>query len=455
MRTILRRPDFRLLFGGLLASMTAESILLLALAIWVKDLTGSNGLAGATIFAVIAPMTLAPLVGWVVDRYPRRPFFVAANVLTAALLAPLFTVRDAGDVWVVYLVAALYGLSSITLGAALSGLIREMVPVELLADANGVLQTVRQGIRLVGPLVGAALYAALGGWVLAGIGMVGFLTAAAVVTALPTPQRLPPPVRLRWPAELGAGLRHLAGEPALRRALLGYGLGSLVMGFSESLIFAYVDQGLHRDAAFVGVLVTVQGVGGLLGGLCSPTLVRRLGEVGTLAAGVAFFSPAALALAFPDLWLGFAAVLLAGVSLPLTMVGLHTLIQRRTPPSLVGRVAAATQAMVSGPQAVSIGAGALLVGFVDYRLLFALVGVATLAAGSYLWRGRHLSAPGGARPPTPPTRPTLPAPRRPAEDADRSGLPAPTDSGHPFPNTTSGRPGWGGRAPRMNRKIRR
>ncbi|MEH1168021.1 MFS transporter [Micromonospora sp. CPCC 205539] len=419
MRTVLRRPDFRLLFCGLLASMTAESILLLALAIWVKDLTGSNGLAGGTIFAVVAPMTLAPLVGWFVDRYPRRPFFVAANLVTAALLTPLFTVRDAADVWLVYLVAALYGLSSITLSAALSGLIRQLVPVELLAEANGVLQTVRQGLRLIGPLAGAALYAAIGGWALAGVGMVGFLTAAAVVTALPTPQSAPPTVRLRWPAELGAGLRHLAGEPALRRVLLGYGLGSLVMGFTESLIFAYVDQGLDRDAAFVGVLVTVQGVGGLLGALCSPTLIRRLGEVGTLAAGVAFFGPAALALAYPDIRLGFAAVLLAGVSIPLTMVGLHTLIQRRTPPGLVGRVAAATSAVVSGPQAFSIGAGALLVGLLDYRALFALVGVATLAAGGYLWRGRHLSAPSGARPPTPPTRPILPAPRRPVEVADR------------------------------------
>ncbi|WP_446211268.1 MFS transporter [Micromonospora sp. IBSANI012] len=406
MRTVLRRPDFRLLFGALLASMAAESILLLALAIWVKDLTGSDGLAGATIFAIIAPMTLAPLVGWVVDRYRRRPFFVAANLGTAMLLTPLFAVRDRADVWIIYVVAALYGLSYLTLSATLSGLIRQLVPSELLADANGALQTVRQGLRLGGPLAGAALYAAVGGWLLATLAMVGFVTAAAVVGLLRVAETEPAAATLRWPAELGAGLRHLAGEPALRRALLGYGLGSLVMGFSESLIFAYVDQGLDRDAAFVGVLVTVQGVGGLVGGLLSPAVVRRTGEVGALAAGVTFFGPAALALAWPDLRLGVLALLLAGVSLPLTMVGLATLIQRRTPPRLLGRVAAASEALVSGPQACSIGAGALLVGVFDYRLLFVLVGVVTTAAGAWLWRGRRLSPPPGTPAP-------VPSPRRP------------------------------------------
>ncbi|MEO3780646.1 MFS transporter [Micromonospora sp. B11E3] len=393
MRTVLRRPDFRLLFGALVASMAAESILLLALAIWVKDLTGSDGLAGATIFAIVAPMVLAPLVGWAVDRYPRRPLFVAANLATAALLTPLFTISDSGDVWLVYVVAALYGLSYLTVSALLSGLIRQLVPGELLADANGALQTVRQALRLVGPLAGAALYAAVGGWLLAALAMTGFGTAAAVVALLRVPETPPAGADLRWPAELGAGLRHLVGEPALRRALLGYGLGSLVMGFTESLIFAYVDQGLRRDAAFVGVLVAVQGVGGLVGGLLSADLVRRAGEVGVLAAGVMLFGPAALALAYPRLWLGVAALLLAGLSLPLIMVGLNTLIQRRTPAGLLGRVAAASEAVVSGPQAVSIGGGALLVGVFDYRLLFVLVGVATTAAGAFLWRGRRLSAP--------------------------------------------------------------
>ncbi|MEH0843914.1 MFS transporter [Micromonospora sp. CPCC 205711] len=412
MRTVLRRPDFRLLFVALLASMAAESILLLALAIWVKDLTGSDGLAGATIFAIIAPMTLAPLVGWVVDRYPRRPFFVAANLGTALLLTPLFAVAGRADVWIIYVVAGLYGLSYLTLSAALSGLIRQLVPSELLAEANGALQTVRQGLRLGGPLAGAALYAAVGGWLLATLAMTGFVMAAAVVGLLRVSEQEPLPAALRWPAELGAGLRHLAGEPALRRALLGYGLGSLVMGFSESLIFAYVDQGLHRDAAFVGVLVTVQGVGGLVGGLFSPAVVRRTGELGALAVGVTFFGPAALALSWPDLRLGVLALLLAGVSLPLTMVGLTTLIQRRTPPALLGRVTAASEALVSGPQAVSIGTGALLVGVLDYRLLFLVVGVVTTGAGAWLWRGRGLSPPLPTAARTPLPTP-IPSPRRP------------------------------------------
>ncbi|TDC49227.1 MFS transporter [Micromonospora sp. KC207] len=420
MRTVLGRPDFRLLFGALLTSMAAESILLLALAIWVKDLTGSDGLAGATIFAIIAPMVLAPLIGWAVDRHPRRPFFVAANLTTAALLTPLFTVSEAGDVWVIYVVAGLYGLSYLTLSAALAGLIRHMVPVELLADANGALQTVRQGLRLVGPLAGAALYAAVGGWLLTGLAMVGFITAAAVVALLRTPEAAPGGGGSRWTAELGAGLRHLASEPALRRALLGYGLGSLVMGFTESLIFAYVDQGLRRDAAFVGVLVTVQGLGGLVGGLFSAALVRRAGEVGALATGVTLFGPAALALAYPSVWLGFAALLLAGLSLPLITVGLNTLIQRRTPAGLLGRVVAASEALVSGPQAISIGAGALLVGVFDYRLLFVLVGVVTTAAGAFLWRGRQLSAP------TVSAVPHIPLQRRAAESEPEQRVAHPT-----------------------------
>lgn len=399
MTAVLRRPEFRLLFAGMVASMIAESILLLALAIWVKDLTGSDGLAGATFFAMTAPMVLAPLVGWAIDRVSRRPLFVALNVLTAALLTPLFAIHDGADVWLVYVVGVLYGLSYIATAATVTALVQELVPADLLPDANSVLQTVKQGLRLVGPLLGAGLYTALGGRALTVVCVAGFLAAAAVGLALRVrrePMEPVGPVELvgaGWAGEVVAGVRHLVGEPALRRLLVGSVLTMVALGVGESLYFAYVDRGLGRGPAFLGVLVSIQGIGGLLGGLASAAVVRRLGELSTVALGVALFAAGSLALVRPALWLAVPALVLLGLGLPVTIVGTTTLLQRRTPAHVMGRASAALDALVSGPQSIAIGLGAVLVGVVDYRLLFGLIGAVMAVVAGYLRLGRRLAPP--------------------------------------------------------------
>ncbi|MGC5019465.1 MFS transporter [Micromonospora sp. DT47] len=421
MRQLLRRPDFRLLLVALTVSMVAESVLILALGIWVKDLTGSDGLAGATFVALTAPMVLAPLVGWVVDRAPRRSLFVVLNVVTAVLLAPLLTVTDGGRLWIVYAVAAGYGLSYIALGATVTALVQELVPTELLPDANGAVQTVKQGLRLAGPLLGAGLYVLLGGSLLAAACALGFLTAGGVGLLLRTAQATgtpdpvdasptdPPHVPSAGPVPadaggdraggvLGAGVRHLAGEPALRRVLIAAVVATVALGLGETLWFAYVDSGLGREPAFLGVLVSLQGVGGLLGGVASAALVRRFGELTTVAFGVVAFAAGSVALTRPALGLAVASSLLIGAGLPVAMVGTMTLVQRRTPAHLTGRVSASLDALVSGPQAVAIGVGAVLVGLVDYRVLYGVIGALLAAVAGYLVAGRRLTAPDPGQP---------------------------------------------------------
>ncbi|SBT40036.1 MFS transporter [Micromonospora narathiwatensis] len=432
MRQLLRRPDFRRFFLALTVSMIAESVLLLALAVWVKELTGSDGLAGATFVALTAPMVLAPLVGWVVDRAHRRTLFVALNAVTAALLLPLLAVHDDSRLWIIYAVAAGYGLSYIALGATVTALVQELVPAHLLPDANGASQTVKQGLRLAGPLLGAGLYVLLGGPALAGACALGFLLAGAIgltlrtapapveddravvggdpgttPTGAATPRGTAAGATTGGRGALVAGLRHLVAEPALRRALVAVVVATVGLGFGETLWFAYVDQGLGRQPAFLGVLVSVQGIGGLVGGIGSAALVRRFGELGTLALGVAALAAGTLAMVRPGLVLAFVGIMLIGLGLPMSMVGTMTLMQRRTPPELVGRVSAALDALASGPQAVAIGAGALLVGLVDYRLLYAAIGVLLLVAAGYLLTGRRLTTPAA---PAPATAPAEPAP---------------------------------------------
>ncbi|GAB3986093.1 MFS transporter [Actinoallomurus acanthiterrae] len=393
MRAVFRVPTFRLLFAGLAASMVGDALLMLVYAIWVKSLTGSNGAAGLVVLFISVPYVLAPLGGRLVDRFRRRPFLVVANLASALMLLPLFAVRDAADVWIIYTVAALYGISSVTIAAALSGLLKELLADDLLADANGTLQTVREGLRLGGPLAGAALFAALGGAAVAAIDAVTFLVAAVAIARMRVHEEPPAPSGPYWLRELTTGLSHIRTEAALRRMTIATAIGFLVVGINESVLFAVVGQGLHRPPEFIGVLASAQGVGAIAGGLWSGRLTRGVGELAAIAIGMAAFGLGDALYVFPWLPVVLLGRVVGGLGLTMMVTGFTTVIQRRTPGPLIGRVSTAAEALISGPQTISIAAGAALVSVVDYRLLLVVVTIGMFTAAAYLWRARRLTAP--------------------------------------------------------------
>jgi len=376
MRAAFAIPAFRKLFVALAATMVADSVLLLTFGIWVKSLTGSSGAAGLTLFWVAAPSAIAPVLGWVVDQFPRRGFLIAGYPVAALSLLPLALVHDASRVWIIYVVACAYGVALVMLPGAVTGLLKLIVPEETLVHANASTSSFREGMRLFGPLGGATLYAAFGMDSVVILVICAYAVAVATMLTLRVDGDIVHPPEMHWRKEFVAGLAHVHHDKVLWYPLLGIAGTIFAFGFIESLIYAIADA-FDKPPTFVAVIVTVQGIGALAGGLTSGMIITRIGHIRAIVLSLFLFVISlGLMAAAPSILVVLAAAIPVGFGLPVLIVAINTLIQIRTPHRLMARVSTTSDAMVGIPQVVAIGVGAGLVAVVPFRIM--LTGMAVL-----------------------------------------------------------------------------
>jgi MFS family permease len=424
MRNLLRIRNVRIYLFGDVISTLGDNALWLAMAIWMKELTGSSAWAGLVIFCFTLGSLFAPLGGVLADRFPRRPLLICANLLAAAVVLLILLVHGRDMMWLVYLVMFGYGVIGAATGPAQTALLPQIVSEDLLAEANGLQQTLTQGLRLVTPLVGAGLFAWVGGGVVATIDAATFGVAVLSLLALrvnePAPGLAPvdtgtsPDIDAGTGdidagtgddvtagvggGQLSAGFRFLAGEPVLRSITVALALVLLAMGFTESAGFSVVTVGLHHSASFVGVLMTVQGIGAVAGGLLAAPLLGRMTEPMLTGLGLCTAAAAVLLLTLPNLATALVAMVLAGLVGPWVSVAAITALQRRTPPAVLGRVAGAFQLALTIPQLTSIGLGAALIAVVNYRVLLVAIAVVAAIAVVYLFATPETRRPAPAEP---------------------------------------------------------
>jgi MFS family permease len=383
-RALFRDRDARLLLIGQGLSLFGDRAMYLVLGIWVKSLTGSNAQAGLVFFVLAIPGLVAPAFGLLVDRVRKRPLMIATDLAIAVVLGALFFVHDRSDVWIIYAVTFLYGAAGFLFTSGQSALLHLMLPEERLSDANAVLQTASEGSRLIAPLVGAGLYAAVGGQSVAALDAATFLASAVCLAALGLKEVRPLAPEHHLLTQLVAGIAHIAHRPGLRRIVLTVAAALLVVGFAETAIFAVLQKGIHRPPAFLGVLSAAQGVGAIAGALVAAKLIRSAGDARTVAIGILLFGFGDAFFLVPNVAAVMIGIVIAGAGLSFAVVGFGTAIQLRTPGELQGRVYSAADTVVGTPQTVSIGLGAAIVALVDYRVSIAAMAVVCALCGGYL-----------------------------------------------------------------------
>ena len=251
-------------------------------------------------------------------------------------------------------------------------------------------------------MAGAALFALGSGRMVALVDAASFVVAALVIWAIRVDEQRPDRVPMHWATEVAEGARHIRRTPLLLHPTVALALCLLVLGFSESAVYAVVEA-FDQPVEFVGPLLSVQGVGAITAGVLVSRVTRRLGEPRTLVVGLLVLAAGlGVITAAHAVWQLLLGTAVLGAGIPLLIVAYTTILQKQTPGHLMGRVSTTTEVLTTTPQALSIALGALLVSVWDFRVIFAAMVTGTLLGAAYLLialRGRMpLPVPGGAGP---------------------------------------------------------
>ncbi|MEU5564286.1 MFS transporter [Micromonospora musae] len=375
-----------------LLSGLGGSAMNLATGIWILDLTGSAGLAALGGLFLYGPQVAGPWLGGVLDRVPRRALLIATNLGLAPVVLSLLAVRGSGQAWLLFAVAAGYGISYLLIGAGETALLPSALSAADLAQVNGWRSSAQEGMKLISPAVGAGLYAWHGGQAVAVL-CAGMPVLVAALYAALRPTRAPDVRTAEQRGGARAAFRVLFGHRATR-VTVGLAAASIAMsGFATAAGYAIVTDELNLPSTFLGVLLGAQGAGSIAAGLVVGRLLSRHGPVRMATVGVLLFAAACLGRSLPWPAAVVVAAVVGGAGLPWTLVAAITAVQTHTPQALLGRVSATANTAMFGPIVLATPLGSAAVGLGARLSLVVAAGVCLLAVAV---AAVHRSPPGEA-----------------------------------------------------------
>jgi MFS family permease len=385
-RTIENR-NYRLYFFGQMVSLLGSWLQSVAQAWLVYRLTGSSFQLGLVVFIGQVPLLfLSPIGGLIADRYPRRWVVVATQAISMLLAFVLAVLTLWGHVqlWEILAVAGLQGIINAIDVPTRQALVSEIVDTDNLLNAVALNSSIFSNASSVAPLIAGFLVATIGeGWCFA----INGATYLAVIAGL-LMMRLEEHKRDRGPQSALSRVRegfHFVHDTApIRRILVALALVSLLGAPFTVLMPIFAGKILHAGPRGLGLLMSANGVGSLIGSLL---LASRRGLTG-LGRWIVFGSAGlGAALILFSLSRSFALSLLilgaVGFCMFYQITVSNALIQAMSPNALRGRVIAILSMLILGV----VPFGALLAGFLAEHFgapLTVAVGGLACVAGAVL-----------------------------------------------------------------------
>jgi MFS family permease len=335
--SLLEDARFRLLFFATFASGIGNWLALIALQIDVFERTHSGWWVGALLIANILPAVfLGLLAGPLVDKLSRKGLMIVSDLgrLLVFVLLPF-----AGSATQVVLLAALAGIGNAFFRPAVLAGLPNLVSADRLPTANTLLQLVDWATTAVGPIAGGAIAAASGPDLAYWVNAVTFGISALLVLGIPGRllQSDRPIGRGHW-GDLAEGFAVVRRSRALLCVLIAWSIVMVANGVINVAEIFLAKESYDSGSFGFGLLWAGSGVGLVIGGLASAGMIRR-GLAGAYVWLLALFALGITGAAVaPNVWIGAAAMVVAGFGNGGAVVANITLVQRGAEDRVRGRV---------------------------------------------------------------------------------------------------------------------
>ena len=370
--------DFRLLWLGTVVSFLGDGVYVVAIAWQVYERWNRPGaLAGVGIAWSLPQIVLVLGSGVLSDRFDRRKLLIAADLIRCVAILALgsLAIVDALQLWQVHALVVLFGVGQSLYGPAYHSILPELVPADMLVQANSLAQFSRPfAMTLLGPALGGILVGTAGAGVAFYVDASTFAFSAIMISMMRVVERAASPERHDsvW-HDAREGLRFVFRRPWLWAGMCAATVSLLcVWGPWEVLVPYVVKNELGGSATDLGLVFAAGGAGAVLAAVTmgQRDLPRRPITMLYWAWAISAFAMIGFGVS-RTIWHAMAASFVTEAGITVLLVMWYTVVQRLVPSSILGRVSSldwlisvagvpASFALV-GPLAESIGTRGTLI----------------------------------------------------------------------------------------------
>ena len=282
-RGVFAQRDFVRLWLAQLVSALGGRVTRTALPIMAVLSVDSSPLALGLLGALtVAPGVLVALAaGGAIDRSRKRPILVAADLVRAVAVASLPIAAWTGVLTMphIYSVAAVVGAASALFHITDNAYIPALVGREHIVQGNSVLEATESVAEVAGPGLAGVVIQIFTAPIAVAIDAASYLVSALFLGSIEkreepaAPEEEPPSA---W-RDIAVGFRVSWNHELVRPILLALTATSFFGGFFAALYMLFALDVLGLDPATIGVVISMGGVGALLGAVASSAIVRRFG----------------------------------------------------------------------------------------------------------------------------------------------------------------------------------